>query len=215
MVNINEALIFPLITLLLVYSYFTMEQNYTLLYIFLAVFLAYSFISIYVSRKYGAKIIGWPTIIRLRDYTSLGIALPEAALIFNAIFVFYNGIFESIPLWVGFMVMLVGMGFNILVRKDLGKNWVPLSKTTEDQELITEGVYSRVRHPFYTSISILFGGITIIAWNLYGLLFFVLFLIALIIRIKKEEKELIAKFNNEYERYKKETPMLLPKLWRS
>jgi protein-S-isoprenylcysteine O-methyltransferase Ste14 len=32
------------------------------------------------------------------------------------------------------------------------------------------------------------------------------------IRIKKEAEELIAKFGEEYEKYKKETPMFIPKL---
>lgn len=211
MANIKDVLIFSLIALLLVYSYFTMEKNYTLLYIFLAVFLGYSFISIYISRKYGAKIIGWPTIIKLRDYTSLGIALPEAAILFNTIFLFYNGIYQPIPVLIGFMLMFMGMGLNLLVRKDLGKNWVPLSKTTEDQELITKGIYSRIRHPFYLSILILFGGVAVMVWNLYGLLLYVLFLIALLIRIKKEENGLIAKFGGKYEKYKEETAMLIPK----
>lgn len=211
MINIKDALIFPLLALLLLFSYFMTEQKQTLLYLFLILFFAYSFISIYISRKYGAKIMGWPTIIRLRDYTSLGIALPEAALIFNTVFVFYNGIYEPIPVLVGFMVMFVGMGLNLLVRRDLGKNWVPLSKTTKGQELITDGIYSKVRHPFYLSILILFGGVAIMAWNLYGLLFFILFLIAVIIRIKKEEKGLIAKFGDKYKKYREDTAMLVPK----
>ena len=48
-------------------------------------------------------------------------------------------------------------------------------------------------------------------WNLYGLLLYVLFLIAFLIRIKKEENGLIAKFGGKYEKYKEETAMLIPK----
>jgi len=42
--------------------------------------------------------------------------------------------------------------------------------------------------------------------------FFVLYLIALRTRIRKEEKELIAKFGEEYKEYAKETSPLIPKL---
>ena len=37
-------------------------------------------------------------------------------------------------------------------------------------------------------------------------------MVALIIRIRKEEIELIAKFGEEYKKYKKETPMIIPKV---
>jgi len=189
-----------------------MIQNYILAYSFLALFLGYSYIALYVSRRYGAKIVGWPTAIKNRDYTLFILTIPEVGLIFNTVIIFNNGIYDILPVVVGFIIMFLGMGFNLIVRMNLGKNWVPLSKTTEGQELVTEGIYSRVRHPFYLSILILFSGVAVISWNLYGLLFLILAFLALIIRIKKEENELIAKFGDEYKNYKKETPMIIPRL---
>lgn len=50
------------------------------------------------------------------------------------------------------------------------------------------------------------------AWNLYTLLFYVLFIVAVIIRIKKEEEQLITKFGDEYGKYGEEVAMLFPKL---
>lgn len=188
------------------------ETKEVLFYLFLALFLTYSYFSVYVSRKYGAKIVGWPTAIRSRDYTLFLLAVPQAGLIFNTAIAFYNGIYDEIPVVIGFILMIIGMGFNLIVRTNLGKNWAPLSKTTEGQELVTEGIYSKVRHPFYLSILILFLGIAAISWNLYSVLFFILALIAVRVRIRKEEIELIAKFGEKYVKYKKETPMLIPKL---
>lgn len=193
-------------------KWYFMIKNYILVYLFLTLFLIYSYLGLYVSRRYGAKIVGWPTAIKSRDYTLFLLALPEAGLIFNAVIILNNGIYEIFPLIAGFILMIFGMFFNLIVRTNLGKNWVPLSKTTENQELVTEGIYSKVRHPFYLSILILFSGVAVISWNLYGLLFFILTLLALIIRIRKEERELIAKFGNEYLKYIKETPMIIPKL---
>ena len=189
-----------------------MTENEILLYSFLIIFLVYTYIALYISRKYGAKIVGWPTAIRTGDYTLFLLAIPQTGLLFNVIMVFYNGIYEILPVLIGFIFMFIGMGFNFIVRANLGKNWVPLSKTTENQELVTEGIYSKVRHPFYLSILIIFLGMAVIPWNFYGLLFFILIVIALGIRIKKEENELITKFGPKYENYAKETPMLIPKL---
>ncbi len=187
-----------------------MIENYILTYSFLAIFLAYSYIALYVSRRQGAKIVGWITAIKNKDYTLFLLSIPQIGLIFNAIFVFNSGIYEIISVIAGFIIMVLGMGFNLIVRMNLGKNWVPLYKTTENQELVTEGIYSIIRHPFYLSVLILFSGISVISWNLYGLLLLLFALMALIVRIKKEEDELITKFGEEYEKYKKETPMLIP-----
>ena len=189
-----------------------MNENEILMYSFVIIFLVDSYIGLYISRKYGAKIVGWPTAIRTRDYTLFLLAVPQTGLILNVVQVFYNGIYNLLPVLIGFIIMFIGMGFNLIVRANLGKNWVPLSKTTENQELVTEGIYSKVRHPFYLSLLILFGGITIISWNIYGLLFYILLLISIRIRIIKEENELVTKFKEKYENYIKETPMLIPKL---
>jgi len=215
MIKIKDILIFSLFIMLLLYSYFMMEQKKLLLYLFLLIFLGYSFISLYVSRKYGAIIMGWPSVIRNKDYTSVLIAIPEAGLIFSVLINLYNGIFgfyEILTVTTGFILMFVGMGFNLMVRKELGKNWVPLVKTTDNQELVTQGIYSKVRHPFYTSILVLFLGVAVISWNWYGLFFFIFLVVGLIIRIKKEESELIHKFGEEYKDYMDKTPKLIPRL---
>lgn len=191
-----------------------MAENEILLYSFLIIFMVYSYIGVYISRKYGAKIVGWPTAIKTGDYTLFLLTITQLGLIFNVAIHLYNGIYEILPVVIGFMLMIIGMAFNFIVRASLGKNWIPLSKTTENQELVTEGIYSKVRHPFYLSLAFLFSGMAVIPWNLYGLLFFILVLIALRIRIRKEESELIAKFGKEYEKYKRETPMIIPKLSR-
>jgi protein-S-isoprenylcysteine O-methyltransferase Ste14 len=188
-----------------------MIEKEILFYLFIASLLVYSYVGPYISHRQGAKIVGWTTAIRRKDYTLFLLVIPQAGLIFNAAITLYIGIYGLIPVMIGFILMIIGMGFNLIVRANLGKNWVPLSKTAEGQELITEGIYSKIRHPFYLSILILFLGIAVISWNLYGLLFLILALMA-IIRIRKEENELIAKFGEKYEKYKKETPMLIPRL---
>jgi protein-S-isoprenylcysteine O-methyltransferase Ste14 len=210
----KDIFIFLLFAMALLSTYLVMERDQTILYIFLALFLVYSFISLLVSRKFGAEIMGWPGIVKSRDYTSLFLAVPQAGLIFSVVMVLYNGMYGVILLVAGFTLMFIGMAFNLMVRRELGKNWVPLSKTTDNQELITRGIYSKVRHPFYLSILILFLGVAIISWNILGLVFFILFIIGLVFRIKKEEKELIFKFGQQYTDYMDKTPMLIPAVFK-
>ncbi len=209
MVEIREIL-FSILILLLLYNYYTTGLEHTLLYLFLIIFIIFSLISLAVSRKYGAKILGWGSIIKYRDYTSIFINFTQLGIILNVLFVFYFENYQLIMVLIGFVVMLIGMGFNLIVRRELGKNWIPLAKTTEGQELVTSGIYSKIRHPFYTSILILFLGLAVMAWNLYSLLFYALFVSAVIIRIRKEEEDLITKFGGEYRSYREEVPMLLP-----
>ncbi len=192
-------------------SYLLLEDK-TLLYLFLLIFLGYSFTSLYVSHHYGADIMGWSSVIAERDYTSFLLTIPQAGIMGALVITLYPGFYVPIPLIGGFILMIVGMGFNLVVRKELGKNWVPLSKTTPNQDLVTDGLYSRVRHPFYLSILILFTGVAVISWNWYGLIFLMALVGGLVIRIKKEENNLLIKFGDKYRGYMKKTGMLIPKI---
>jgi len=94
----------------------------------------------------------------------------------------------------------------------LARYWTLFSTTEKEQKLVKTGIYAKVRHPIYLSGLILSLGFTLIAGNLYGLLFFILSLVAFVTRIKKEERELITKFGEEYKEYAKETSLLVPKI---
>jgi protein-S-isoprenylcysteine O-methyltransferase Ste14 len=208
----KDKIFFISMMVVILSAYPLMEDDQTLLYIFLIIFLIYSFISLYVSHRYGAQIKGWSSVVEEKDYTSILLTIPQAGIIGSLVITLYNGVYMQTPLLTGFLLMLGGMVFNLVVRKELGKNWVPLSKTTPHQELVTHGLYSRVRHPFYLSILILFTGVAVSSWNYYGLMFLLALLFGLIIRIKKEENNLIIKFGDEYIDYMKKTGMLIPKI---
>ncbi len=208
----KDKILFIFMAAAILCSYLLLEDKQTLLYLFLLIFLGYSFTSLYVSHYYGAQIKGWSSVIAERDYTSFLLTIPQAGIMGAMVITLYPGFYVPIPLIAGFILMIVGMGFNLVVRKELGKNWVPLSKTTPNQELVTDGLYSRVRHPFYLSILILFTGVAVISWNWYGLIFLMALVGGLIIRIKKEENNLIIKFGDEYQEYMEKTGMLIPKI---
>ncbi|HAG10859.1 MAG TPA: hypothetical protein DCK76_05650 [Desulfotomaculum sp.] len=188
-----------------------MKTN-TILFIALVIcMLLNNYIGLYISGKHGSKIPWWPNIIKSRDYTFYFIYIFYIALLVNAI----ASIFEEeyiFPLaLLGFIPILLSTYINFVARRDLARYWTPFASTGKEQKLVKTGIYAKARHPIYLSGLFLSLGFTLIAGNLYGLLFFILSLVAIVIRIKKEERELIKRFGEEYKQYAKETPLLIPK----
>ncbi|HOH67410.1 MAG TPA: isoprenylcysteine carboxylmethyltransferase family protein, partial [bacterium] len=170
------------------------------------------YIGLYISRKHGTKIPWWPSIVKSRDYTFYLIYIFYIALLVNAIISILEEEYIFLLALLGFIPILLSTYINFVARRDLTRYWTPFASTGKEQKLVKTGIYAKVRHPIYLSGLILLLGFTLIAGNLYGLLFFILSLAAFVTRIKKEERELITKFGEEYKQYAKETPLLIPKL---
>ncbi|BAY07600.1 methyltransferase family protein [Calothrix sp. NIES-2098] len=83
-----------------------------------------------------------------------------------------------------------------------------------DHHLVTDGIYSVVRHPIYTSYILLFMGFCLMLQSLWGLsLLLVVCLIWFGNRIEIEEKMLEEKFGEEYQFYCQETKRLFPYIY--
>ncbi len=79
-------------------------------------------------------------------------------------------------------------------------------------ELVTEKVYEYVRHPQYSGLFLVMIGMlvqwpTIITALMFPVLIFVYYRLS-----KREEVEMIKTFGDEYKRYKKKTPMFIPRI---
>lgn len=188
-----------------------METNTILLIALISCILLNNYIGFYISRKHGAKIPWWPSIIKGRDYTFYLIYFCYIALIVNAIISILKEEYILPLALLGFIPIIHSMYMNFIARRDLAKYWTPLAGAGKEQKLIKTGIYAKARHPIYFSGLLLSVGFTLLAGNLYGLLFFILSVVAFVIRIKKEERELIRKFGEEYKEYVKETSLLIPK----
>ena len=189
-----------------------METNVILLIAFVVCILLYNYVGLYISRKHGAKIPWWPSIVKSKDYTFYLIYIFYIALLVNAIISILEEKYIFLLALPGFILILLSICINFVSRRDLARYWTLFSTTEKEQKLVKTGIYAKVRHPIYLSGLILSLGFTLIAGNLYGLLFFILSLVAFITRIKKEERELITKFGEEYKEYAKETSLLKPKM---
>lgn len=77
-------------------------------------------------------------------------------------------------------------------------------------ELKVEGVHKIVRHPLYLGTILMVWGLFLM-WPLLNNLVAVVLLTAyVLVGLSFEEKKLVRQFGDEYKKYRKEVPMLIP-----
>jgi protein-S-isoprenylcysteine O-methyltransferase Ste14 len=110
---------------------------------------------------------------------------------------------------VGILVFVLGLGFAVWARVNIGRNWGSPMAQKDDPELVTSGPYRLVRHPIYSGI--LTAGIgTAVALNWFWLVAVALGGIYFIYSATVEERFLNERFPDRYPAYKRSTKMLVP-----
>jgi protein-S-isoprenylcysteine O-methyltransferase Ste14 len=112
--------------------------------------------------------------------------------------------------WIGFALVVPGLGFSVLARVWLGGNWSGTVTLKQDHELIRSGPYRWVRHPIYTGLLLALLGSVIAAGEWRGLAGLALIAVSLLHKINVEERFMIEQFGSAYERYRAEVPALIP-----
>ncbi|MGZ4856404.1 MAG: methyltransferase family protein, partial [Candidatus Angelobacter sp.] len=80
-------------------------------------------------------------------------------------------------LWTGLILTAVGVGFAILARFWIGRNWSGTITIKEQHELIQSGPYRIVRHPIYTGLLLAYLSTAIVHGQLSGFVGFFLLLL--------------------------------------
>jgi len=125
----------------------------------------------------------------------------------------FNNLYVRIPLIIlGLIVILIGTYFNIKGRLILGKNWANQIKIYKNQTLVTENVYSVVRHPLYASLIWMFYASSIIYFNWLAFLINSIIFIPFMIYRANQEEELLKKEFKNYNDYQKKVGRFFPKL---
>ena len=104
-----------------------------------------------------------------------------------------------------FSIYPVTAGF-ILLKME-GK---PDNNFENTSALVKSGVYGYIRHPLYLSLVLLGTGIMLKYPGTIQLILGAINMIALFLTALTEEKEMIARFGDEYRQYMKETKMFIP-----
>ena len=104
-----------------------------------------------------------------------------------------------------FSIYPVTAGFILLKRE--GK---PDNNFENTSVLVKSGVYGYIRHPLYLSVVLLGTGIMLKYPGTIQLILGAINMVALFLTALVEEKEMIARFGDEYRQYMKETKMFIP-----
>ena len=103
--------------------------------------------------------------------------------------------------------VLIGAGFILLAAA-----WNVLYKAQQEQRLATTGPYAYVRHPQYVGFIVIMLGFLLQWPTLLTLLMFPI-LVTMYVRLaRREEREVLAQFGEQYARYAAATPAFLPRL---
>ena len=102
----------------------------------------------------------------------------------------------------GAILAVVGYSTFVTARLQLGKSF---AVTPQAKELVTHGLYSRIRNPIYVFVDVMIFGL-ILALHLYWLFAFFPILVAMhVLRAHREAKVLREKFGQAYLDYRNQT----------
>jgi protein-S-isoprenylcysteine O-methyltransferase Ste14 len=116
------------------------------------------------------------------------------------------GILRSYPLdfytIAGMTLMVPSYILLVTARIQLGRSF---SISAQAKELVTHGLYSKIRHPVYVFAHLFLLGVVIALRNLSWLGYWAILLVVQILRVWKEEEVLEQRFGDAYTVYKKST----------
>ena len=115
--------------------------------------------------------------------------------------------------WLGVALYLVGGVLRLWPVFVLGRRFSGLVAIQEGHQLVTSGVYGRIRHPSYLGmlLMVLGWGLAFRTW--VGVLLAALMAPPLVARIRAEERLLRSQFGAEYDAYRARTSRLVPGLY--
>ena len=114
--------------------------------------------------------------------------------------------------WIGVVVSLVSIPLLGWIHKILDRQYSACLQIKESHHLITEGPYSRVRHPMYSVLNMFSFGIALVTSNFLIIGFALLLISPFHFVAKKEELMLLDTFGDEYSEYMKKTGRFFPRL---
>jgi protein-S-isoprenylcysteine O-methyltransferase Ste14 len=119
-------------------------------------------------------------------------------------------------LWVrvpGLAVLIASTVFALWARVSLGTMWSQAPKVKDDHQLRTHGPYTVTRHPIYTGLLGMMLGATLLSGIGQWIVLFPLGLIVFEVKIRMEERLMVVTFPDEYLRYRRRVPQLVPGLY--
>ncbi len=111
----------------------------------------------------------------------------------------------------GYALLFIGLGLFI-------QGWRELYRAREEHRLVTDGLYALVRHPQYAGLFLALFGEGVVHWpTVFSITVFPLIVLAYVLLARREEKQVIEEFGDEYLAYRRRVPMFFPRIgqWRA
>ena len=143
--------------------------------------------------------------------TNLLVVTPFVVVLGLFFFRGWGGTFESTPAtWIiGTVLIGLGMVGYIFSHFYLRSNWSLLASIKEGHKVVNNGPYKLIRHPMYSSMTLVVWGSGLLIANYLILAFTPIVFIIYYIRSRKEEALLREEFP-EYNQYAHDTKMFIP-----
>ena len=122
--------------------------------------------------------------------------------------------FHPIQGWLGLLFAIATLWMFRLTHKALGRNWSVSLDVREGHRLVTDGIYSRVRHPMYSAFWLWAVAQALLLPNWvagfaglvgFGTLFFG--------RVAREERMMLEMFGDSYRAYMERTDRVFPSVF--
>src|SRR2546428_11492288 len=139
--------------------------------------------------------------VKINGFTAFLVFQMCAVLIVISVAVFRPGPWTTVR-WAGLGIAVPAAVLLFVARWQLGKSF---SVTPQARELVTHGLYSKIRNPIYVFSALMLAGILIALRRPYALFFLLLLIPVQVLRANKEAKVLEAKFGETYREYKTKT----------
>lgn len=132
----------------------------------------------------------------------------------SPVFAFADYPLRPVPLVTGTAFLIAGLWLFHRSHADLGVNWSITLQIREHHQLITHGVYRRVRHPMYGALFLYSIGQLLALPNWFaGASHLIVFAILFALRVRVEERMMVEEFGDQYVAYAARTKRLIPGLW--
>jgi len=126
---------------------------------------------------------------------------------------FANYPLHPIAFGTGVVFAVLGNWVFYRTHADLGLNWSVTLQLRDGHELVTNGIYRRIRHPMYLAMFLQGIGQALFLPNwIAGPAWLMSFGLLYLLRVGKEERMMQDQFGDEYTAYMKQSGRLLPPL---
>jgi protein-S-isoprenylcysteine O-methyltransferase Ste14 len=155
---------------------------------------------------------------RIRGESRPVMLIGASFLVCAIVLVFGRGFAQDFVVdasWVrllGLVVLVASTLFALWARFSLGTSWSVGAQVGGDRRLRTRGPYAVTRHPIYTGLLGMLVGTALVGGLGQWIVLVAAGLVVAEVKIHMEEQLLLAIFPEEYPRYRRQVPQLVPGL---